>query len=76
MRPSLRVSAAGLKLRLAWRGVPPGKAVIYRNGRRLQGAISGNHWTDRDVVAGGRYRYRVCTGGKLCSHSVAAQLNR
>ena len=62
-RLPLRLTATGRKVRLTWKPETPRKVRVYRNGIPLEAPVTGNYFIDRDVSAGGRYRYRVCPLG-------------
>jgi murein DD-endopeptidase MepM/ murein hydrolase activator NlpD len=76
-RLPLRLTATGRKVRLTWKPETPRKVRIYRNGIPLEAPVTGNYFIDRDVSAGGRYRYRVCPLGAhdRCSRSRVIHLD-
>ena len=74
----LRVAGSRSKVRLSWTGLETRKVEVYRNGAPWAGPVAGKSWTDTGVIAGGRYRYRVCPVGRpdRCSHSQIILLSR
>jgi murein DD-endopeptidase MepM/ murein hydrolase activator NlpD len=76
-RLPLRLTATGRKVRLTWKPETPRKVRVYRNGIPLEAPVTGNFFIDRDVSAGGRYRYRVCPLGAhdRCSRSRVIHLD-